>query len=118
MEQGEVNSGDFYKMKWLKTLNVELCPEKTILQALYPKKLRTEVEYLKEFSPVQLNGIRLKFHETAEHVGIVRATTGNLLNILQRISSHKNALHAVLQNGLARHHCANPVACLKVSQET
>ena len=71
---------------------------------------------MKEFSPVQLNGVKLKFQETAEHVGIIRATTGNLPNILQRISSHKNALRAVLQNGLARHHRGNPAACLRVEQ--
>ena len=100
----------------MKSIIVELCPEKTILQVISPKNLSKEVEYLKEFSPVHLNGVKIKFKETAEHVGIVRAVSGNLPNLLQRISSHKNALRAVLQNGLARHHRANPAACLKVDQ--
>ena len=96
--------------------NVSLCPEKTILQAICPKKFSREVEYLKEFSPVNLNGIKLKFHNIAEHVGIIRSVSGNHPNILQRFSSHKKAIGAVLCNGLARHHRANPAARLKIEQ--
>ena len=72
--------------------NVELSPEKTKLQVIAPKRLSKEVEYLKEFSPVQINGIKLKFHDSAEHVGIVRAVSGNLPNLVSRISSQKKKL--------------------------
>ena len=71
--------------------NVELSPEKTKLQVIAPKRLSKEVEYLKEFSPVQINGIKLKFHDSAEHVGIVRAVSGNLPNLVSRISSQKKS---------------------------
>ena len=53
-------------------------------------KMKTVVSYLKEFSPVNLNGIKLDFAENADHVGIVCSTSGNLPNILQRISSFRN----------------------------
>ena len=96
--------------------NVELCPGKTKLQAIHPRHLSAEVAYLKEFSPVNVNGVKLKFYETAEHVGITRSVTGNLPNIVERISFHKKALGAVIRNGLAKQHCANPAARLKVEK--
>ena len=37
---------------------VELCPGKTILQAIAPKNISSEVEYLKEFSPIKINGTK------------------------------------------------------------
>ena len=42
-----------------KSYNVELCKEKTKLQALSPRKHFRELEYLKDFSLVTLNGIKL-----------------------------------------------------------
>ena len=75
-----------------------------------------EVVYLKKYSPVNMKGTRIKFESNTEHVGIVRSVNGNLPNILQRISSHKAALGAVLANGLAKHHRANQAARLKVDQ--
>ena len=96
--------------------NVELCAEKTVLQVFATKKMKTEIDYLKEFSPVTLEGIKLEFCDTAEHVGIVRAVSGNLPNIVNRISSHKKAVAAVLHAGTARHHRANPAAGLRLQQ--
>jgi hypothetical protein len=85
-------------------------------QVIAPKKLSKELEYLKEFSPVIMNGIKVEFHDSTEHVGIVRSVSGNLPNILNRISSHKRSVAAVLHSGAARHHRANPAAGLKVEQ--
>ena len=56
----------------------------------------------------------IKFSDTAEHVGIVRSSSGNLPHILDRVSAHRKALFAVLQAGLARRHNANQAASLKV----
>ena len=56
------------------------------------------------------------FRISTEHVGIVRSVNGNLPNILQRISSHKAAVGAVLGNGLAKHHRANQAARLRVER--
>ena len=41
--------------------NVELCPDKTVLQALFPTKSVNEVTYMKEFLPVTLNEKKLIF---------------------------------------------------------
>ena len=71
---------------------------------------------MKEFSPVNINGKKLEFQDNAEHVGIIRSTSGNMPNLLKRISSHKKAVAAVLSNGLAKHHRGNIAACLKVEQ--
>ena len=74
------------------------------------------VSYLKEYSLVMLNGVKLKFHDTAEHVGLVRSTSGNLTNIMARLTAHKKALAAVLHTGAARHHRGNPAASLRLQQ--
>ena len=62
--------------------NVELCPDKTYLQVYTPKSLTSEVNYLKEYSPVELNGSKVIFKEDIEHLGIIRSVTGNFPNIL------------------------------------
>ena len=96
--------------------NVELCPGKTKLQVLATKKMRRHVDYLKHFSPVNLNGTRLDFCDSAEHVGILRSINGNLPNIYERIFSHKKALAAVLYTGVAKQHRANPAAGLRLER--
>ena len=67
-------------------------------------------------SPIALYDQKINFTEEAEHVGIIRSSSGNLPNILERISAHNNALHAVLPAGLALHHHGNPAAGLRVEQ--
>ena len=69
-----------------------------------------------QFSPVSLNGAKLEFHESAEHVGSVRSVSGNMPNILTRISSHKKVVCAVLHTGAARGHRANPAAGLRLEK--
>ena len=96
--------------------NVELCPGKTKLQVMSTKKMKNEVDYLREFSPVNLNGKKLEFCDETEHVGVIRSVHGNLPNILNRISAHKKAVAAVLHTGAARHHRANPVAGLRLEK--
>ena len=60
-----------------------------------------DIEYLKAHSPVNIQGISLKFSESAEHVGIIRSLIGNLPNILARIIAHKKTLGVVLHIGMA-----------------
>ena len=96
--------------------NVELCSDKTVMQAMSTRAMSKHVEYLKRYSPVNLQGSQIKFRNNAEHVGIVRSVHGNLPNILQRISAHKAAIGAVLANGLAKHHRANQAARLRVEK--
>ena len=69
-------------------------------------------------NPLTIDGNQIEFVETAEHVGIVRATSGNLPAILSRLSSHKKALGAVLHTGVARGHRGNPAASLRVGKDS
>ena len=78
--------------------------------------MKNEVDYLQEFSPVNMNGKKLEFCDETEHVGVIRSVHGNLPNILNRISAHKKAVAAVLHTGAARHHRANPVAGLRLKK--
>ena len=93
---------------------VHLCIEKTKLIAISTPAMALTVNIMKTTSPLRINGTRIPFVDTAEHLGILRNKSSNLPNILKRISAHKNALGAVLHAGLARGHRGNPAASLKV----
>ena len=67
-------------------------------------------------SPISIDGDKVVFADSAEHVGIVRSNACNLTVILARIIAHKKALGAVLHAGLARGHRGNPAASLCVVQ--
>ena len=68
------------------------------------------------FNNIEIDGTSIKFVEATEQVGVTRSVHGNLPHILNRISSHNKALHAVLPVGLARGHRGNPAASLRVEQ--
>ena len=53
---------------------------------------------------------------TAEHVGVLRSTEGNLPTIFARISAHKKAIGSVLHTGMSRSHRGNPRASLRIEQ--
>ena len=55
----------------------------------------------------------MDFADEAEHLGVIRSVDGNGPNLLNRFSSHKKALGAVLHTGIARHHRGNPAASLR-----
>ena len=56
----------------------------------------------------------IEVSDSAEHVGILRSSVGNLPYIQARISSHSRALFSVLPSGLSKNHNANPSASLKI----
>ena len=58
----------------------------------------------------------MQFVTKAEHVGVVRSCQGNMINILERITSHKKALGSVTPAGMARSHRGNPSASLRIHQ--
>ena len=71
------------------------------------------VEVLKISNPLSLNGKKIDFSTAAEHVGILRSCDGsNMPNMLERFSSHRNSLRAVLPTGMARGHRGNPASSL------
>ena len=64
-------------------------------------------------SPIHIGETKIEFVDTAEHVGVLRSTSGNLPHIQQRIANHKKSLAQILSMGLSRGHRANPVAALR-----
>ena len=96
--------------------HVNLCSEKTKLQAFHTKQMEMPVDYAKKTNSIKINNEQIDFSETAEHVGMVRSIAGNLPTILARISAHKKALGAILYTGIARGHRGNPAASLHVER--
>ena len=96
--------------------HVTLSAEKTKLQAFSNKATCDQAYYDSVISPVQINNENIDFVSETEHVGVIRAVSGNLPHILQRFISHSRALAAVLPVGLARGHRGNPAAVLRVHQ--
>ena len=75
-----------------------------------------EVDYAKVINPLEINGDRIDFVDSAEHVGMLRSTAGNHVTILDRINTHKKAIGAVLHVGMAKGHRGNPSASLHIHQ--
>ena len=95
---------------------VKLCAEKTKLQVYYTKEMTKQVEYSIKTNPISVDDIEIEFVSTAEHVGIVRATSGNLVTIYARITAHKKSIGAILHTGMSRNHRCNPQASLRIEQ--
>ena len=97
-------------MDYCKKYKVTLCAEKTKLLRI-TNVPDSELEVL---NPIYINGVQVKFSESAEHVGILRSSSdGNLPNLMCRISAHKRALGATLFSGIAQRHRANPCSWAK-----
>ena len=75
---------------------------------------KTLIDFTKLTSRLVIENTEIKFSETADHVGIVRSSSGNLPHIMDRISAHRKALYAVLPSGIARKHNSNQAAAIKV----
>ena len=101
-------------MDYCTKYHVTLAPEKTKLVGFSKKSQKNLLNYQKAISPITINNIPIEFSNTAEHVGVIRSTDGNLLHIQGRVTSHTRALYSVLPAGLARNHHANPAASLRV----
>jgi hypothetical protein len=107
----------YLAVEYCKQYHVELVPEKTKLLAFAPKGQSSCVEIQKISNPLSLNGHKIDFSSTAEHVGILRSIEGgNMPNILDRFTSHKNSLRATLPTGMARGHRGNPAASLHLER--
>ena len=74
--------------------------------------MKKRVDYDVATNPLYIDGSKIEFVETAEHVGLLRASSGNLPTILEKFSAHSKALGAVLHTGMARGHRGNPAAGL------
>ena len=95
---------------------VSLVPDKTKLQVFLPSSFKSFKDYFTASSPLVIDSQRISFTDTAEHVGVIRSTSGNLPNLMNRVLAVKKALGVLLSAGLAKGHRASPAACLSVNK--
>ena len=97
----------------LKKYGVTLCAEKTRLL----KIAKGYDIFLENYNPIQISDKKITFTETAEHVGIIRSSSGhNLPHILTRISCHRRAMGATLSAGTAQKSRANPLIGIRLEK--
>ena len=106
----------YLAVQYCQQYHVELVSEKTKLLAFSPKSQSTQVDIQMISNPLSLDGHKISFSSSAEHVGILRSVDGNMPNILDRFSSHKNSLRAILPSGMALGHRGNPAASLHLER--
>ena len=104
----------YLTIQYCRKYKVDLVPDKTKLVVFSKDENDHQVKYSKLISNITLHGEQIPFSQEAEHLGIVRSSSGNLSNLVERFSAHRKKLFSVLPAGLALHHNANPVATLKV----
>ena len=103
-------------LQYCKRNHVTLRADKTKLQVFSNRSTDIAAYYAKVVSPINMEGDVINFVDEAEHVGLLRSTSGNLPHLASRISSHRKSLAAVLPLGLARGHRGNPAASLRIHQ--
>jgi hypothetical protein len=92
--------------------------EKTKLLLFHPKSDHS-ADYWQEVSPNMMNGAALPLSSQAEHVGVLRCTSGtNLASITARMAGHTKSLYSVISCDMARSHRGNPAAGLRVESTT
>ena len=92
---------------------IDIGADKTRLQ-VYAKKgfmVEKDVE-----TPIFINEQNIPFTDLAEHVGVIRSTSGNGPALMSRISAHRKALASVLHTGIARSHRGNPASGVKIEK--
>ena len=103
----------YLAMDYCNKYSVSICSSKTKLL----KISKVDDRNIEQMNPIRIDGDKIAFSETADHVGVLRSSCGsNLPNLMRRIAAHKKALSATLFTGLAQRHRGNPVVGLKVNQ--
>ena len=116
-------SNDIFSLNYLLKLTstfcskyqVELCAEKTYLQRFTPRQCEP-LCHDGQTNPIEINGTRIPFSNSAEHVGILRSSEGNGPSIAARFTAHRRALLGVMQAGLAVRHQGNPTFSLWIEK--
>ena len=101
---------------YCKKFRVKLEPKKTKLLGYGTKFTELSVKLASQVNPITIDGVSVAFESEAEHVGVIRNTSGNMPNVLHRVTEHKKSLGAVLSTGMARGHRGSPAAALRVHQ--
>jgi hypothetical protein len=99
-----------------KKYHVSLSSEKTKLQVFCAKSSEDAAFIGRATSILNISGHPVQFETEAEHVGIVRSTTGNLPHLLSRFAAHRSSLFKVLPVGAGKGHRGNPAACINAHQ--
>ena len=111
-------SNDIFKLQhilhlvlgYCKKFNVKLSSSKTkLLMIPAPRS-----DGFTPYNPINIDGEDIPFVDEAEHVGVLRAVSGNVPNTLQRISAFKKSLGPLIACGLARGSRSNPAASLRI----
>ena len=95
---------------------VKLVPSKTKLLGYSTASTKHLLDHAKVVNPLSIDGHPITFTSEVEHVGVLRNTSGNMPNIMNRIAEHKSGLSSLLATGLARGRHGNPAASLKVHE--
>ena len=107
--QGLVDLSSYYCDKY----HVSLSTEKTKLQVFSNKYTEDEAFLAKSTSLLNIDGQPINFVDNAEHVGVLRSTSGNLPHLLSRFVAHRRAMFGILPVGMGKAHRANPAASLR-----
>ena len=81
---------------------VKLVPSKTKLLGYSSPSTKHLLDHAKVVNPLSIDGHPITFTSEVEHVGVLRNTSGNMPNIMNRIAEHKSGLSSLLATGLAR----------------
>ena len=121
--QGDDNallSDDIRQLQLLLQLTLAYCQKYQVTLSapktkllVFSKSSSDLLTYSKLVNPIQIGDTKIEFVSSAEHVGVVRSTSGNMPHILQRIISHNNTLGGLLSMGLSRRHRANPLSSIR-----
>ena len=116
-------SNDIAELQHLLQLTLNYCEKYQVELSAVKTKLLTfsatdsdYVKYSKLISPIHIGTTQIPSVNFAEHVGVLRAVSGNLPHIQQRLVSHRKALGAILFSGMSRRHRANPLASLRADK--
>ena len=90
--------------KFCKDACMKLVPSKTHLPVFKPKRDK-QLNYWSLINPIKMGNKYLPFDDIAEHVGVIRSSSGsNLPAVASHISAHRKSLFHVLSCGAARGH--------------
>ena len=95
---------------------VHLEPAKTKLLWFSSPKQSFLVDHSLNTKKITINQRPVELVSEAEHVGVLRSSSGNLPHLVHRVAMYKSALHSLLPAGLAIKHRGNPAASLKLGQ--
>ena len=103
-------------LSYCQKYHVTLATEKTKLVAFHLKKHGDYISYIDNLDLLKIDGIPVKFSDSAQHVGVRRSINGNLPHLLDRLAARKKTLFSILPAGLALKNNGNIAAALHLDK--